>query len=72
MATSKGKKSKLRKPKAEPESVKVYFVTEEIRAFLLEYLQLSPAGQYAPATVNNAVAALRDAGFGHVKLGGDA
>lgn len=56
-------------PEVQPEAppmVKVYFVAEEVRAFLLEYLQTSPAGSYAPATINNVCQALRDAGSGQL------
>lgn len=73
MATKK-KKQKRKTParpkakaKTEPQGAKVYFIAEETRTFLLEYLQLSPAGSYAPATINNVVAALQNAGSGHVK-----
>ena len=70
--TKKTKKKSPAKSKAktktppEPKGVKVYFVSEETRAWLIDYLEHSPAGQYAPATINSAVDALRDAGFGHV------
>lgn len=62
------KKKPVAPPK--PRGLKVYFVTEEVRSFLLEYLQLSPGGQYSPAAINAARDAIQNAASGH--LGSDA
>ena len=62
--TKKPATKKTTKKNTKPKGVKVFFVSEETRAFLLEYLQLSPAGQYSPAAINNVVTALRDAASG--------
>lgn len=58
-------------PKAEPTGEKVYFVAEDTRAFLIEYLQRSPAGQYSPADVNAVTQALSNAGHGRIMSKGD-
>ncbi len=61
------KKTATKKKAAKPEGVKVYFITEGTRTFLIEYLQLSPAGQYAPAAIGEILSALQGAGYGHLQ-----
>lgn len=64
------KKTTTAQPKPQPatEKLKVYFITEDARAFLLEYLQTSPAGQYSPTSVMNVANAIRNAGSGEIEV----
>ncbi len=68
MAAKKKKVTKKTKTKSrsKPKGIKVYFIAEDTRAWLLDYLENSPGGQYPTVTINSAMAALRNAGSGHV------